>query len=180
MTFSPLTDPIDYITLAGQRSPGVAEVQGADSTRELQERRGYGLGGAYTVYKGIKIIKPKVVIKLVTEEDWTAWHDFKPLLDRPPTGRRARALDIWHPILEDQGVTSVLVESVGQPVKTHESGEWSITISFAEYRRPVRALSAPAGSDTTTLTPEELALTAEEARGRELRRRRDALAEGAL
>ena len=102
--------------------------------------------------------------------------DAEPLLERAPTGRRARAMDIWHPILEDQGVTSVLVENVSQPVKTNDSGEWSITIAFCEYRKPAPALSSPSGSDTQQLTPEELALTAEEATGRELRAQRDALA----
>lgn len=176
MSYEPLKDPTDYILLAGQRSPGIAEVQGADSARELQERKGYGLGGAHVVYKGIKLIHPKVVIRLSTDEDWTAWHEWKPLLERAPTGRRARAMDIWHPILEDQGVTSVLVENVSQPVKTNDSGEWSITIAFCEYRKPAPALSSPSGSDTQQLTPEELALTAEEATGRELRAQRDALA----
>lgn len=174
MTFSPLTTPIDYVLLAGERSPGVADVTGADSVRELQERRGYGLGGAFVVYKGIKLIKPKITLKLFTPEHWEAWHEWKRIVERPPTGRRARAVDIWHPILEDQGVTSVLIESVSQPTQTAD-GEWSIVIACTEYRRPVRALATPSGSDTETLTPEELALTAAEAQGRELRRQNDIL-----
>ena len=39
MTFQPLTTPVDYVLLAGERSPGLAEVTGADSVRELQERK---------------------------------------------------------------------------------------------------------------------------------------------
>lgn len=177
MSFAPLDTPVDYILLAGERSPGLADVTGADSVRELQERRGYGLGGATVVYRGIKLISPKVTLRLFLPEHWEAWHEWKRLVERAPTGTRARAMDIWHPILEDQGVTSVLVESVGQPVQTNDS-EWSITIGFKEYRPPVRALSTPGGSDTQQLTPEELALTAEEARGRELRRQADALSRG--
>jgi len=168
VTFQPLTTPVDYVLLAGERSPGLAEVTGADSVRELQERKGYGLGGATVVYKGIKLIKPKISIRLITDQDWEDWHQWKRLVERAPTGSRARAMDIWHPILEDQGVTSVLIENVSQPVQTNDS-EWTITISCIEYRRPVRALATPAGSDTQQLTPEELALTAAEAQGRALR-----------
>lgn len=180
MTWQPLTQPVDYITLAGQKSPGIAEVTGADSQRDLQERKGYGLGGATVVYKGIKLIKPKVVIRLTTDDDWTAWHAWKPLLDRPPTGRRARAMDIWHPILEDQGVTAVLVESVSQPVRTKDDGEWSITVGFIEYRPVQRSLATPAGSDTTQLTPEDLNLLAVQNEGDNLRRQRDNLAGAVL
>ena len=74
----------------------------------------------------------------------------------------------------------MLVESVSQPVRTKDDGEWSITVGFIEYRPVQRSLATPAGSDTTQLTPEELALTAEEARGRELRRQRDNLAGAVL
>lgn len=176
MSYEPLKEPTDYILLAGQRSPGIAEVRGADSERDIQERKGYGLSGARSVYKGIKLIKPTVVVRLSTEKDWEEWHAWKPLLDRPPTGQRARALDIWHPILEDQGVTSVLIAKVGQPERTKDDGEWSITINMTEWRPPQPALSSPDGSDNTQLTPEDLALTSEEAAGRELRRQRDELA----
>lgn len=176
MTWQPLTEPVDYILLAGQRSPGLAEVTGADSVRELQERKGYGLGGATVVYKGIKLINPKVVIRLTTQADWDAWHEFAPLLKRAPTGRRARAMDIWHPILEDQDVTSVLVESVSQPVRTKDDGEWSITIAFKEYRPPQRMISTPDGSDNTQLTPLQLQISAQAAANADAARQVDRLA----
>ena len=175
MSFEPLTTPIDHILLSGERSPGIASVTGADSERELQERRGYGLGGAFVVYKGIKLIEPKVTLKLVTVDDWNDWHEWRPVLSRPPTGRRPQALDIWHPILEDQGVTSVLVKKVGQPVPS-DDGSWTITIDFKEYRRPQRALATADGSSTERLTPGELAILAQQNQNENLTRQRDALA----
>lgn len=170
MTYKPLDNPVDYILLAGQRSPGLATVTNANSGRDLQERKGFGLGGAHVVYKGIKLVKPKVILRLVTPEDFDGWEQWKPLLDRAPTGTRARAMDIWHPVLEDQGVTAVLVEDVGQLERTKEDGEWSVTISFCEYRPPMPALSTPSGSDTTTLNANELAITAREAEIADLNR----------
>lgn len=175
MTFAPLTTPIDYIELAGQRSPGIAEIQGADSNRELQERKGYGLGGAFVVYKGIKLVHFKVSVKLVTASEWEEWHEWRALVKRAPTGRRPQALDIWHPILEDAGITSVLVESEGQPTQTAD-GEWTVVIGFCEYRRPVRALITADGSSTEPLTPGELAILAQQNENENLARQRDALA----
>lgn len=145
MSFDPLTSPVDHFLLAGERSPGIAEVASAPSPRELTERRGYGTSGASVVFRGIKLVPIKITIKLYTVEDWAAWREFLPLLARPPLGRRAQAMDIWHPILEDQGVRSVLVKEVGSPTQTGD-GEWSISIDMIEWRRPQPALSAPAGS----------------------------------
>ena len=159
MSFQPLTQPVDHITLAGQRSPGVADLTDTLSDSDIQERKGYGLGGAYAVYKGLKIAYPKVTIKLVTSQHWDDWHAWRPLIARPPTGRRPRALDIWHPILEDLGITSVLVKSYTQPTQTGD-GEWSVVITFVEYRRPQRALVTPDGSDTDALTPGDLEILA--------------------
>lgn len=59
--------------------------------------------------------------------------------------RRPRALDIWHPILEDWGVRSVVVENVLQPKQTGD-GEWTIEVRLIEYRVPVFALARPEGS----------------------------------
>lgn len=176
MSFNPLTQPIDHFELAGQRSPGIAEIADADGSAELQERRGYGLGGAYVVYKGQKLVHFKATIKLTTQDDWDAWHEFRALLQRPPVGRRARALDIWHPILEDAGITSVLVEKLGQPVRDGDDGAWTVTVAFCEYRRPTRALSTPDGSDTEQLTPTELAILAQQNANQNATRQRDALA----
>lgn len=176
MTFNPLTQPIDHFELAGQRSPGIAEIADADGSADLQERRGYGLGGAYVVYKGAKLVHFKATIKLTSQEEWDAWHEFRVLLQRPPVGRRARALDIWHPILEDAGITSVLVEKLGQPVRDGDDGAWTVTVGFCEYRRPTRALSTPDGSTTEQLTPTELAILAQQNANENQSRQNQALA----
>lgn len=64
-------------------------------------------------------------------------------------------MDIWHPILEDQLIVSVLVEDVGQPMQTAD-GEWSIVIKFVEYRPPIQILAVLDGSDDEPLTGIEL------------------------
>jgi hypothetical protein len=152
MSFNPTTTPVDYILLANRRSPGIAEVNAANSPRRWDERRGYALSGARVVYRGIGLTRPIVTLRLYTDQDWQDWHEWRDLVERPPVGERARALDIWHPILEDLQVTSVVVEDVLQPKQTAD-GEWSIDIKFIEFRRPVRALSVPEGSEERSDDP---------------------------
>lgn len=152
MTFNPLTEPVDYVMLAGRRSPGIAEVRNANSPRRLRRRRGYGLSGATVVFLGVDLSEPLIVLRLYTEQDWQDWHDWRDVVQRPPLGERARALDIWHPILEDQGITAVLIEDVSQPAQTGD-GEWTIEIKCVEYRRPEFALSEPEGSDAEPTDP---------------------------
>ncbi len=152
MSFDPLAAPIDYALVAGKRTPGIAEIHGASSPRKWDERKGYGLSGATVVFRGVGLAKPTMVLRLYTAEDWAAWHEFAPIVARPPSGQRPRSLEIWHPILEDLGVRSVVVQDVSQPEQTTD-GEWTITIKLIEFRRPVFALARPEGSQTTVTDP---------------------------
>jgi hypothetical protein len=205
VTFQPLTEPVDFILLAGKRSPGIAEFIGAGSPRRWDERKGYGRGGAFVVYRGNGLAHFAVQIRLYTDADWADWHAWAPIVHRPPVdlaaqraaqgptaigagiaglggsaqqgssagagiagtsgaavgatrpprqtpitpfGERPRALEIWHPILEDLGIRAVVVENVLQPVQTAD-GEWTHEIKFIEYRRPQLALARPDGAQTT-------------------------------
>lgn len=157
MTFNPVTNPVDYILLSNRRSPGLATVAGANSPRRIDIRRGYALSGSRPVFRGIGLARPIVTLRLFESQDWDDWHAWKELVQRPPRGERPRARDIWHPILEDQGVSSVLTEDVGQPMQTAD-GEWSIAIKFVEFRRPVIALAIPDGSDEEPTDPADIVI----------------------
>ncbi len=147
MTFNPLDDPIDFITLAGERSPGLAVVSNVTSPRRWDERRGYALSGARVVFRGIGLARPIVTLRLFTTEDWNDWHDWRELVQRPPIGERATAQDIWHPKLEDYDIVSVVVEDVLDPRQVAD-GEWNIAIKFIEFRRPVPTLESIGSSET--------------------------------
>lgn len=166
MTFNPVTEPVDHILLAEQRSPGIADVLGANSAREFTQRRGYGLSGATLRFRGTPLADFVVKLRLYTQQDWDGWHDWRSLVarptaeayrppntsdlkpqDLPPALRRLRAppMDIWHPILEDLEIRSAVVTDVLQPLQTAD-GEWTIEIRFLEYRAPLPALESTAGS----------------------------------
>lgn len=152
MSWNPIDEPVDYFILAGQRSPGTAVVEGASTPRRWDERRGYALSGATIVFRGVMLAHFKIYVYLCTTEDWNAWNDFMPLVARPPYGERPRALEIWHPFLEQHGIRAVGVEDLKQPVES-EPGIWKIEIDLVEYRRPEIALAVPEGAQTRAVDP---------------------------
>lgn len=152
MTWDPITDPVDYVMLAGRRTPGLAELTGFASPRRWDERRGYALSGSTVVFRGIGLARGKLVIRLYSEQDWADWHAFAPVVQRPPPMERPRALEIVHPITEGLGVRAVVVEDVTQPTQTGH-GEWTIEITLLEFRRPTIALAVPDAAQEQPVDP---------------------------
>lgn len=173
MAWLPLTEPHDKILVSGQPSPGICDVQGASSPRRWDIRKGYALQGARAVFRGLDVARFRTRFRLLSPSDWEDWHAFRPLVDRPPSGTRPQALDVWHPILEDLGITQAVVETVSQAEKVGEQGEWSVTVAWIEYRRPAPLVVAADGS--TAQRPES-----EYARAIRLRRARNEAIRGAL
>lgn len=172
MNWTPLTSPVDFIRLAGRESPGIADVMGAGSPRRWDVRKGYALSGATTVFRGMDVARFKVRIRLYSEQDWSDWHAWKDLVQRPPTGTRPRALDIWHPALEECGIASAVVENVSQPEQIHDTGEWAITIDFIEHRPRLPISIKTEGSDSTATESEmQRALRQERELGERIDRR---------
>ena len=164
MTFNPELAPVDYILLSNEISPGLAVISGASSPRRWDIRKGYALSGARPVFRGVDVAKPIVTFRLLSFEDWNEWHEWrnKVGLQRPPIGegRSGQAKDIWHPILEDLGIVSVVVEDVLQPVQVAD-GEWNIVVKFIEFRRPVfRPPQAIDASEERTTDPTDLYIEA--------------------
>jgi hypothetical protein len=92
-------------------------------------------------------------------EHWEAWATWKPLVDKMPSrrggsGKDTGNLDIWHPLLEDVGITAVAKAKRHQPVQT-ANGEWTVKIDFIEFRRPKLTLAKPEGAAATPVDPIE-------------------------
>lgn len=149
-----VADPMDKIWLAQRWSPGLCDVEGAGSPREWEEIAGYGWSGGFLRFRGVKLAHFSIRFRLYTEADWLEWSVFKPLVDKPPYGKRPRALDIWHPVLVDQGIYSVVVEDLGQPMQTAD-GEWTIEIKMIEAREPKYSQVKAEGSAATPEDPWE-------------------------
>ena len=147
-----MSDPIsnredyDHVILSGQRSPGIATIEGANSPRRLVEHNGVGWSGARVRFAGVMLSHFKLTLRLYTVDHFADWTDnFSPLVAAPPIGVRAHALDIEHPFLADLGIRAVLIEDVKAPMQTGD-GEWTVEIALCEYRNPQPALSAPTGA----------------------------------
>lgn len=151
MAWDPITQPCDYILLAGQKSPGYAEVYGAYDERDLAVRQPPFTTGAVILYKRRKLAEFSVRIRLYTLEEHAEFAVWRAIVDAKPDVRtRAKALSIWHPLLEPLDITSVVVKSVSQLDQTLD-GEWSVSINFQESRPfPKQTLAKLEG---TTATP---------------------------
>lgn len=140
--------PQDYVVLAGQRSPGIAHVEGAELTRLLRERRPFGYAAATIIDQGASLIPFHVRLLLLDADALDAWDTWKRLLVRSAQ-RQTIGQTIEHPILADLEITSCIYEGRTQ-LTIGETGGFEVTIRFREYRRPQPALAAP---DSTTDAP---------------------------
>jgi hypothetical protein len=159
MTYwDPLSAPIDYLLVAGSRSPGIAEIVGAVSPRKWDERAGYGLSGSTLVFKGVGLVTFTIKLRLYTEYDWVSWRAWRTIVEKPPLGTRAKAVSVWHPFLEELGVTAAVVNELGQPAET-APGEWTIAIKMTEFRAPKVALAKPEGAKAAPVDPYDQIIT---------------------
>lgn len=134
MAWDPVTAPCDYIVLAGQKSPGYADIFGAYDERELAVRQPPFSTGAVILYKRRKLAEFSVRIRLYTMEEHAAFSTWRPVIDAKPDSRtKAQALDIWHPLLEQLDIKAVVIKSVSQLDQTAD-GEWSIDVEMIESR----------------------------------------------
>jgi hypothetical protein len=127
--------------------------------RRWDEREGFGISGAFSVFKGRGLAHFSVKLRLYSVEDWDGWDAFKPIVDKLPTrrggtGKDSGVLDIWHPLLESLDIKAVAAAEVGQPEQT-DSGEWTIEIKFLEFRYPKIALAKPDAAAATPVDPVE-------------------------
>lgn len=147
MSFLPLKDPVDFVTFAGQRTPGVAEITGLEKVFVWDERKGGGRSGSYPAYKRIDLATFTVTLRITEDDHWDAWHKLYPALSREPSGKNARAFDVWHPILEDHKITSVVIEKISQPMAMGD-GEFQIEIRCKEFRPPKPSVAVVKSADT--------------------------------
>lgn len=157
--WNPIDAAVNKATIAGQLTPGVCEITGANSPRKWDERGGYGYSGAIVVYHGTGLSHFTIGLTLYTIEDWNDWAKFKSVVAKAPFGKRPRALDISHPVLAEVGITSIVVEDVNAPMQI-DDGVWLVEIKAIEYRNPKYTLAKPEGSAATPVDPREQEIAA--------------------
>lgn len=159
MAWNPYEQPVDYVLLAQQKSPGLATVGGAALIRQWDKIKGYGVSGSFNIFKGADLSEFTVSLRFFTPEHWAAWATWKRLVDKLPSrrggsGKDTGNLDIWHPLLEDVAINAVCVAKRHQPEQTGD-GEWTVKIDFMQFRRPKLTLAKPEGAAATPVDPVE-------------------------
>ncbi|MBN8609646.1 MAG: hypothetical protein J0L92_03630 [Deltaproteobacteria bacterium] len=153
-SWSPLSAPQDYATIAGQRTPGICRVEGFKNRSRWDIRQGPALSGARLRYRGFEPAQGKLVLTFTEPQHWSDWTAFAPTVRRAPLGERATHLEIEHPILASMDIRAVAVASVSQPAPVDDKGTWAVEIELIEYLEPLPAVSTPRGADTgEELTP---------------------------
>ena len=145
---NPLDDPelFDVFVLGGKTSPGIIkEISGHDSKVNWDVKAGSGQSGASTTLKDIPLRAVKVVLFLSDEEDFAAWDEFRPTIESTVTGTTPKALDVYHPDLAANGITSVVQALISGPKHDGKGGQ-TYTIELQEYRPPKPKSGSPAGS----------------------------------
>jgi hypothetical protein len=147
MAWNPMDQPVDFASIGGLLTPGKIDIMGAGSPRNWDQRMGYGWSGSFPVFTGMKLSEFSSRIRLYTTEDWDHWDVFKIVVEKPPAGKRPRALDIWHPFLEMLDIRSVVVTDCSQPEPIDELGTHAIVIKWMVFRRPKITLAKPEASE---------------------------------
>lgn len=152
--FDPLRSPVDYFEIAGQRSPGVADLEGVTLSRTIDERKGFGLMGATTIVRGQKLARFTAKVRLFEPEHFDQWQAFVDVLRRfNPRNDRLRGFSFSHPQTDQLGISAVVVEEIGSPVQTGD-GEWTASIKLVEHRRPRPMLARTDGAETGPSSPD--------------------------
>jgi len=151
---NPIDNPelYDSIVLAGVPSPGRVTLSGHDRKVNWDVKAGPSLSGATTTIKDIPPIEFTATFYLVKDvaqgiDDLALWPEFKALIDSSVDGSKPKALEIYHPDLAVNGITSVCKASVGGVVHDGKGGQ-TVVVRFQEYRPPKPKGGSPSGAKT--------------------------------
>lgn len=140
-------DLFDVLDLGGMKSPGVVKLSGHDSKVEWDIKEGSGQNGATMTRKGSKPVAFTASFFLATLEEQALWPAFRDLINSTVAGKTPKALDIYHPDLAANGITSVVKGSIGGVVHDGSGGQ-TYAVSFQQYSPPKATGGTPVGSTT--------------------------------
>lgn len=143
----------DSVVLAGQRSPGTVTISGHDRKIGWDIKKGSGQSGASMTRTSEDPVEVTLAFFLATREQIDLWPAFDGLIRSTVSGPTPKALDIYHPDLVMNGITSVVLSSFGGVVHDGKGGQ-TITVKLLEYRPPKSKGGSPNASKTKAVTPD--------------------------
>lgn len=141
------------IVLGGQRSPGQVTLSGHDRKIGWDIKKGAGQAGATTTRTSEDPVEFTCAFYLATLEDFAAWPSFDALIRSTVNGPSPKALDVYHPDLATNRITSVVLSSFGGVIHDGKGGQ-TITVKLLEYRPPKPKGGTPKGSKSNGPDPD--------------------------
>jgi len=151
---NPFTQPeqYDFLNVSGVISPGLFKLEGGSRPYKWDIKDAAGVQGATESYRGLR---PSEDIKgqflFWTADQVTEFYEsFVVLLHYDATKKTALPVDVLHPVLAANGITSLITTSVG-PLEHLDKQLWGVTVEFKEYN--------PAKKKNVTTTPNKTKTT---------------------
>ena len=138
-------DAYDAVVLAGQRSPGVVKISGHDRKIGWDVKKGPGQSGASMTRTSEDPVEITLTFYLASPEDIEAWPAFDGLIRSSVSGAAPKALDVYHPDLVMNRISSLVLSSFGGVVHDGKGGQ-TITVKMMEYKPPKPKGGSPKGS----------------------------------
>lgn len=144
---NPIDDPdlYDHIELGGVQSPGVVTLSGHDRKIGWDVKKGNAQSGATTTRTCDEPTEFSASFYLVDEEEFAQWATFLDVINSTVAGKTPSGLDVYHPDLAENGITSVVKATVMGTVHDGKGGQTRV-VKFLEYKPPRPAGGSPKGS----------------------------------
>jgi hypothetical protein len=158
-----MPNPIDneelynQIELGNLKSPGKVTLSGHDRKIDWDVKVGPNMSGASTTLKGVPPVEFTATFYLVQDvaqgvDDFADWPAFLNLINSTVSGKKPKALDIYHPDLAANDIRSVVKKGVGGMVHDGKGGA-TVAVTFLEYKPPKPKTVTPLGSKKAEVDP---------------------------
>ncbi len=148
----------DSIELAGVRSPGVVTLSGHDRKVNWDVKDGAGQTGASTTLKNMPLTEFTASFYLADEEEIGQWPAFRELVYSTISGKKPKALDVYHPDLAVNKIKMIVLANMAGVVHDKKGGQ-TIAVKFQEYCPPKPKGGAPGPDPNAKANAELAALT---------------------
>lgn len=138
----------DHVILGGVRSPGqLRKITGHDRKIGWDIKKGPGQSGASMTRTSEDPVPFELEFFLASREDFDAWPAFRGLIDSTVSGPVPKALDIYHPDLVENLITSV-VKDTSFGTQHDGLGGQVKKIRLIEYKPAKAKGGSPSGSSS--------------------------------
>ncbi len=155
----------------GTVSPGICVLSGWDRKHGVDVKKGKGSKGATITFTDFPPVEGEIEFFLwdngslgTGHNHFYEWSLFLPLLKIDPTKKSPQAINIFHPALDDLGISSVLCVEIG-PLMRGAGLMYSSKCKFLEYTPQPKGSAVGTAKGTKKLTPTQAAANSAQAAG---------------